>query len=149
MATDAVNCGSVIQRCWSTRYRCMSGATVMAPVPAPTSNTRFGPLVLATSAANAAADVVSENAAIDTRVGITARAVDGDATVNTVSYALIDADFAKQQLLLLTREWTMHPNGQMPAYEWNFGDVNPPVHPWATILMARLCHTIILSIYSL
>ena len=40
--------------------------------------------------------------------------------------------FAKQQLLLLTREWYMHPNGQMPAYEWAFGDVNPPVHAWAT-----------------
>ena len=39
--------------------------------------------------------------------------------------------FAKEQLLLLTREWYMHPNGQMPAYEWAFGDVNPPVHAWA------------------
>ena len=41
-------------------------------------------------------------------------------------------DFAKKQLLLLTREWYMHPNGQLPAYEWEFGDTNPPVHAWAT-----------------
>ena len=41
-------------------------------------------------------------------------------------------EFAKQQLDLLTREWYMHPNGQLPAYEWAFGDVNPPVHAWAT-----------------
>ena len=43
----------------------------------------------------------------------------------------IDPDFAKEQLLLLLREWYMHPNGQLPAYEWNFSDVNPPVHAWA------------------
>jgi hypothetical protein len=46
--------------------------------------------------------------------------------------AVLDAEFAKNQLLLLTREWYMHPNGQMPAYEWALGDVNPPVHAWAT-----------------
>ena len=40
-------------------------------------------------------------------------------------------EFAKEQLVLLTREWYMHPNGQLPAYEWDFGDVNPPVHAWA------------------
>src|SRR5580658_8403898 len=45
--------------------------------------------------------------------------------------ALIDPAFAKHQLVLLTREWYMHPNGQVPAYEWAFGDVNPPVHAWA------------------
>ena len=45
--------------------------------------------------------------------------------------ALVDPDFAKEQLLLLLREWYMHPNGQLPAYEWNFSDVNPPVHAWA------------------
>ena len=45
---------------------------------------------------------------------------------------MIDPDFAKKQLDLFTREWYMHPNGQLPAYEWNFGDVNPPVHAWAT-----------------
>ena len=44
---------------------------------------------------------------------------------------MIDPDFAKHQLLLFTREWYMHPNGQLPAYEWDFGDVNPPVHAWA------------------
>jgi hypothetical protein len=48
-----------------------------------------------------------------------------------VTLALIDPDFAKDQLVLLTREWYMHPNGQLPAYEWAFGDVNPPVHAWA------------------
>jgi hypothetical protein len=46
--------------------------------------------------------------------------------------ALVDPEFAKAQLVLLTREWYMHPNGQLPAYEWAFGDVNPPVHAWAT-----------------
>ena len=45
--------------------------------------------------------------------------------------ALVDAEFAKQQLVMLTREWYMHPNGQLPAYEWAFGDVNPPVHAWS------------------
>jgi len=48
-----------------------------------------------------------------------------------VAMALIDPDFAKEQLLLFLREWYMHPNGQLPAYEWNFSDVNPPVHAWA------------------
>jgi hypothetical protein len=46
--------------------------------------------------------------------------------------ALVDPEFAKAQLVLMTREWYMHPNGQLPAYEWAFGDVNPPVHAWAT-----------------
>ncbi len=45
--------------------------------------------------------------------------------------ALVDPDFAKEQLILLLREWYMHPNGQLPAYEWSFSDVNPPVHAWA------------------
>ncbi len=54
-----------------------------------------------------------------------------DLAFHTVSLALIDPDFAKEQLVLLTREWYMHPNGQIPAYEWAFGDVNPPVHAWA------------------
>ena len=45
--------------------------------------------------------------------------------------ALVDSDFAKEQLTLMLREWYMHPNGQIPAYEWAFGDVNPPVHAWA------------------
>ncbi|WP_223173817.1 MGH1-like glycoside hydrolase domain-containing protein [Gloeobacter kilaueensis] len=56
-----------------------------------------------------------------------------DLAFHAVSLALIDPDFAKSQLELLTREWYMHPNGQIPAYEWQFGDVNPPVHAWATL----------------
>jgi hypothetical protein len=55
-----------------------------------------------------------------------------DLAFHCIPLALVDADFAKQQLTLLTREWYMHPNGQLPAYEWAFGDVNPPVHAWAT-----------------
>ena len=54
-----------------------------------------------------------------------------DLAFHCVSLALIDPDFAKEQLLLLLREWYMHPNGQFPAYEWALGDVNPPVHAWA------------------
>ena len=54
-----------------------------------------------------------------------------DLAFHAVTMALIDAEFAKDQLILLTREWYMHPNGQLPAYEWSFGDVNPPVHAWA------------------
>jgi hypothetical protein len=55
-----------------------------------------------------------------------------DLAFHCIPLALIDSEFAKNQLILLTREWYMHPNGQMPAYEWAFGDVNPPVHAWAT-----------------
>jgi len=54
-----------------------------------------------------------------------------DLGFHCVSFALIDAEFAKHQLVLLTREWYMHPNGQLPAYEWAFDDVNPPMHAWA------------------
>ena len=54
-----------------------------------------------------------------------------DLAFHCVALAIVDADFAKEQLLLMTREWYMHPNGQLPAYEWAFGDVNPPVHAWA------------------
>ncbi len=54
-----------------------------------------------------------------------------DLAFHAIPLALVDAEFAKEQLLLLTREWYMHPNGQLPAYEWAFGDVNPPVHGWA------------------
>ncbi len=54
-----------------------------------------------------------------------------DLAFHTIPFALIDPEFAKAQLVLLTREWYMHPNGQLPAYEWAFGDVNPPVHAWA------------------
>ncbi len=63
-----------------------------------------------------------------------------DMAFHCVAFALIDPDFAKQQLTLLTREWAMHPNGQMPAYEWNFGDVNPPVHAWAAIRICQIEH---------
>ena len=55
-----------------------------------------------------------------------------DLAFHCIPLAMIDAEFAKGQLVLLTREWYMHPNGQLPAYEWAFGDVNPPVHAWAT-----------------
>ncbi len=55
-----------------------------------------------------------------------------DLAFHCIPLALVDISFAKQQLLLLTRERYMHPNGQLPAYEWDFGDVNPPVHAWAT-----------------
>ncbi len=54
-----------------------------------------------------------------------------DLAFHCVPLALIDSEFAKEQLTLLLREWYMHPNGQLPAYEWAFGDVNPPVHAWA------------------
>jgi len=54
-----------------------------------------------------------------------------DLAFHCIPLALVDAEFAKRQLILLTREWYMHPNGQLPAYEWAFGDVNPPVHAWA------------------
>jgi mannosylglycerate hydrolase MGH1-like protein/glycosyl hydrolase family 63 len=54
-----------------------------------------------------------------------------DLAFHCVTIALVDSDFAKAQLVLLLREWYMHPNGQLPAYEWAFGDVNPPVHAWA------------------
>ncbi len=55
-----------------------------------------------------------------------------DLAFQCIPLAMVDPTFAKGQLLLLTREWYMHPNGQLPAYEWAFGDVNPPVHAWAT-----------------
>jgi hypothetical protein len=54
-----------------------------------------------------------------------------DMAFHCVPLAMVDADFAKNQLLLFLKEWYMHPNGQIPAYEWAFGDVNPPVHAWS------------------
>jgi hypothetical protein len=54
-----------------------------------------------------------------------------DLAFHCVPLAIVDPDFAKEQLTLLLREWYMHPNGQIPAYEWALGDVNPPVHAWA------------------
>jgi hypothetical protein len=55
-----------------------------------------------------------------------------DLAFHAVPLALLDIEFAKAQLNVMTREWYMHPNGQLAAYEWAFGDVNPPVHAWAT-----------------
>jgi hypothetical protein len=54
-----------------------------------------------------------------------------DLAFHCIPLAMIDPDFAKRQLILILREWYMHPNGQLPAYEWGFDDVNPPVHAWA------------------
>jgi hypothetical protein len=54
-----------------------------------------------------------------------------DLAFHTIPLAFVDPDFAKEQLILLCREWYMHPDGQLPAYEWELGDVNPPVHAWA------------------
>src|SRR5215467_158728 len=54
-----------------------------------------------------------------------------DLAFHCVPLALVDPDFAKEQLVLFLREWYMHPNGQLPAYEWALGDVNPPVHAWS------------------
>ena len=65
-----------------------------------------------------------------------------DLAFHAVTFALIDPDFAKQQLLLLTHEWFMHPNGPLPAYEWAFGDVNPPVHAWAAWRVYRMDATL-------
>ena len=56
-----------------------------------------------------------------------------DLAFQTISLAVADADFAKHQLLLIMREWYMKPDGQLPAYEWNFSDVNPPVQAWAAL----------------
>jgi len=54
-----------------------------------------------------------------------------DLAFHCIPLALVDSEFAKEQLVLMLREWYMHPNGQLPAYEWSFSDVNPPVHAWA------------------
>lgn len=61
-----------------------------------------------------------------------------DLAFHTIPLALIDSEFAKRQLILLLREWYMHPNGQIPAYEWNFSDVNPPVHAWAALRVYQI-----------
>jgi mannosylglycerate hydrolase MGH1-like protein len=85
-----------------------------------------------------------------------------DLAFHCVSLALVDPDFAKEQLVLMLREWYMHPNGQIPAYEWAFGDVNPPVHAWAayqvylidreknggqgdTMFLSRIFHKLLLN----
>jgi hypothetical protein len=61
-----------------------------------------------------------------------------DLAFHTISLALVDFDFAKEQLLLMLRNLYSHPNGQIPAYEWNFSDVNPPVHAWATLYLYKM-----------
>jgi Mannosylglycerate hydrolase MGH1-like glycoside hydrolase domain/Glycosyl hydrolase family 63 C-terminal domain len=61
-----------------------------------------------------------------------------DLAFHTIALSLVDFDFAKDQLLLMLRNLYVHPNGQIPAYEWNFGDVNPPVHAWATLFLYRI-----------
>jgi hypothetical protein len=80
-----------------------------------------------------------------------------DLAFHCVSIARVDPGFAKEQLLLLLRDWYMHPNGQIPAYEWAFGDVNPPVHAWAALrvfeldggrdhtFLARVLHKLLLN----
>ena len=60
-----------------------------------------------------------------------------DLAFHTLALSLVDFDFAKEQLLLMLRSLYAHPNGQIPAYEWNFSDVNPPVHSWATLFLHR------------
>ncbi len=61
-----------------------------------------------------------------------------DLAFHCVPLALVDSEFAKRQLILLLREWYMHPNGQIPAYEWKFDDVNPPVHAWAALRVYQI-----------
>ncbi len=61
-----------------------------------------------------------------------------DLAFHTISLSLVDFDFAKEQLLLMLKNLYAHPNGQIPAYEWNFGDVNPPVHAWACLFLYRI-----------
>jgi hypothetical protein len=60
-----------------------------------------------------------------------------DLAFHTLALSVVDPDFAKQQLDLMLTELYLHPNGQIPAYEWNFSDVNPPVHAWATLFLTR------------
>jgi len=61
-----------------------------------------------------------------------------DLAFHVIPYATMDPDFAKQQLLAFTREWYLHPNGRIPAYEWSFDDVNPPIHAWAALRVYRI-----------
>jgi hypothetical protein len=65
-----------------------------------------------------------------------------DLAFHTLPLSLVDFDFAKEQLLLMTRSLYFHPNGQIPAYEWNFSDVNPPVHAWATLFLYKMEHAL-------
>ncbi len=61
-----------------------------------------------------------------------------DLAFHCIPLSMVDAQFAKEQLILFLREWYMHPNGQLPAYEWNFGDVNPPVHAWSCLQVYKM-----------
>ncbi|MGQ0543618.1 MAG: MGH1-like glycoside hydrolase domain-containing protein [Blastocatellia bacterium] len=61
-----------------------------------------------------------------------------DLAFHCIPLAIVDSEFAKEQLMLMLREWYMHPNGQIPAYEWAFGDVNPPVHAWAALRVYQI-----------
>ncbi|MCB1113345.1 MAG: glucosidase [Chlamydiia bacterium] len=61
-----------------------------------------------------------------------------DTAFHMIPMAMIDPDFAKKQLIILTKEWYMSPDGQIPAYEWNFSDVNPPVHAWAAMRIFQI-----------
>jgi hypothetical protein len=61
-----------------------------------------------------------------------------DLAFHCIPLALVDSEFAKEQLILMLREWYMHPNGQIPAYEWKFDDVNPPVHAWAALRVYQI-----------
>ncbi|NJO41976.1 MAG: glucosidase [Cyanobacteria bacterium RU_5_0] len=65
-----------------------------------------------------------------------------DTAFHAITLAMVDPEYAKQQLDLMTREWYMHPNGQIPAYEWAFSDVNPPVHAWATWQVYKIEQTL-------
>jgi hypothetical protein len=65
-----------------------------------------------------------------------------DLAFHTIALSLVDFDFAKEQLLLMLRNLYAHPNGQIPAYEWNFSDVNPPVHAWATLFLYNIEKTL-------
>jgi hypothetical protein len=61
-----------------------------------------------------------------------------DLAFHCIPLAIVDPEFAKEQLILMLREWYMHPNGQIPAYEWAYGDVNPPVHAWAALRVYQI-----------
>jgi hypothetical protein len=61
-----------------------------------------------------------------------------DTAFHCIPIAMIDPGFAKKQLDLMTREWYMKPDGALPAYEWNFSDVNPPVHAWSTFRVFKI-----------
>ncbi len=61
-----------------------------------------------------------------------------DLAFHCVPLSMVDPQFAKEQLILFLREWYMHPNGQLPAYEWSFGDVNPPVHAWSCLQVYKM-----------